>query len=93
MFAYQTTEHFFEIESSVAYSLSDCGGSSSKIKYVLNPLDYAVEPHLNFLNKYLDGPKPVLFVGLNPGPWGMCQTGIPFGEVNQCRNFLGVTGE
>ena len=93
MFGNEIVETFFVIESSAADSLSDCGGSSSKIKYVLNPLDYAVEPHLNFLNKYLDGPKPVLFVGLNPGPWGMCQTGIPFGEVNQCRNFLGVTGE
>ena len=93
MFGNEIVESFFETENSAADSLSDCGESSSKVKYVLNPLDYAVKPHLNFLNKYLDGPKPVLFVGLNPGPWGMCQTGIPFGEVNQCRNFLGVTGE
>ena len=47
---------------------------------------------MKFLTKYLDGPRRVLFVGLNPGPWGMCQTGIPFGDVGQCKDFLNITG-
>merc|ERR1719300_1376349 len=44
---------------------------------------------MNYLEKYVTGSKKILFVGLNPGPWGMCQTGVPFGEVNHWRNFLG----
>jgi len=93
LFQSDIVERFLEIEHSAAVSLTSCGETSSKVKYLLNPLDYATDPHVNFLNKYLAGPKPVLFVGLNPGPWGMCQTGIPFGEVNQCTNFLGITGK
>ena len=27
---------------------------------------------------------------MNPGPWGMAQTGIPFGEINAVKNFLGI---
>ncbi|KAK7866569.1 hypothetical protein R5R35_010416 [Gryllus longicercus] len=34
-----------------------------------------------------------MFLGMNPGPWGMSQTGVPFGEVNIVREWLGITGE
>ncbi len=44
--------------------------------YVYNPLCYAVSPHRAYLRKYLRGPRQVLFLGMNPGPWGMMQTGI-----------------
>jgi single-strand selective monofunctional uracil DNA glycosylase len=27
---------------------------------------------------------------MNPGPWGMAQTGVPFGEVGLVRDFLGI---
>lgn len=26
---------------------------------------------------------------MNPGPWGMAQTGVPFGEVKNTKEFLG----
>jgi single-strand selective monofunctional uracil DNA glycosylase len=48
----------------------------SPVEYVYNPIDYAYETHADFVYKYACyGPKPVLFLGMNPGPWGMAQTG------------------
>ena len=41
-----------------------------------DPIEYAAEIHCAYLQRFLDGPKPVLFIGMNPGPWGMCQTGV-----------------
>lgn len=43
---------------------------------VYNPIVYAAELHCAYLEKYLTGPKSVLFIGMNPGPWGMVQTGV-----------------
>jgi single-strand selective monofunctional uracil DNA glycosylase len=58
--------------------------------YVYNPLSYARQPHETYLKKYARQGIDVLFLGMNPGPWGMAQTGIPFGEVNRVRDFLGI---
>jgi len=62
-------------------------------RFVYNPIDYASEPHRKFLRKYLKMSKSVLFLGMNPGPWGMMQTGVPFGEVTIVREWLEVRGE
>jgi single-strand selective monofunctional uracil DNA glycosylase len=59
---------------------------------VYNPLDYARELHESYLVRYGRAPKEVLFVGMNPGPFGMAQTGIPFGDVGMVRGFLGLRG-
>ena len=46
------------------------------VEYTYNPIKHAKELHYNFLKKYYtEGPKPILFLGMNPGPWGMVQTG------------------
>ena len=46
------------------------------VEYVYNPIKHAKELHYNFLKQYYrTGPKPILFLGMNPGPWGMVQTG------------------
>ena len=46
------------------------------VEYVYNPIKHAKELHYNFLKRYYtEGPKPILFLGMNPGPWGMVQTG------------------
>jgi len=58
--------------------------------HVYNPLDYARKPHEAYLRRYGAGAKRVLFVGMNPGPWGMVQTGVPFGEVAAARDWLGL---
>lgn len=34
------------------------------------------------------GTVRAMLVGMNPGPWGMAQTGVPFGEVKAVRHFL-----
>jgi single-strand selective monofunctional uracil DNA glycosylase len=60
--------------------------------HVYNPLDYAWDVHRAYLRRYLGGPKRVLFLGMNPGPFGMVQTGVPFGEVAAVRDWLGLAG-
>ncbi len=62
------------------------------VAYVYNPLEYAREPHESYLKRWGQGPKRVLLLGMNPGPFGMAQTGVPFGDVTLVREFLGVTG-
>jgi len=62
------------------------------VAYVYNPLVYAWEPHLDYIRRYGAGRKRVVFVGMNPGPWGMAQTGVPFGEVDAVREWLGIVG-
>jgi len=57
---------------------------------VYNPLEYAWTPHAEYLRRYGSGPKEVVFLGMNPGPWGMVQTGVPFGEVNLVREWLEI---
>ncbi len=60
------------------------------VTHVYNPLEYAGKPYKRYLKLYGGRPKEVILVGMNPGPWGMAQTGIPFGEVERVRNWLRV---
>ncbi|HTL71589.1 MAG TPA: uracil-DNA glycosylase family protein [Candidatus Eisenbacteria bacterium] len=60
------------------------------VEAVYDPLDYARGPYERYLSRYGAGPKEALFVGMNPGPWGMAQTGVPFGEVTVVRDWLGL---
>ena len=57
---------------------------------VYNPLDYARAPAELYLEKAGACRKEVVFLGMNPGPWGMAQTGVPFGTVNQVRDWLRI---
>lgn len=57
---------------------------------VYNPLIYAWAPFERYLELYAKGPKEALLLGMNPGPWGMAQTGVPFGEVSIARDWLGL---
>lgn len=63
---------------------------SAPVAMVYNPLEYAWEPHALYLTKYGGGKKKVIFLGMNPGPWGMAQTGVPFGEVEAVKNWLKI---
>jgi single-strand selective monofunctional uracil DNA glycosylase len=60
------------------------------VTHVYNPLDYAWAPHAEYLERYGRGRREAVFVGMNPGPWGMVQTGVPFGEVRLVRDWLGI---
>lgn len=62
------------------------------VAHVYSPLEYAWEPYCRYLQLYGQGPKRVLFLGMNPGPFGMVQTGVPFGEVTAVRDWLKVDG-
>jgi single-strand selective monofunctional uracil DNA glycosylase len=63
------------------------------VGYVYNPLDYARAPHEAYLERYGAGKKEVILLGMNPGPFGMAQTGVPFGDVGMVRDWLGIEAE
>ena len=61
--------------------------------HVYNPLAYAWEVHEAYLRRAApEDPGGVVFLGMNPGPWGMAQTGVPFGEVSAVRDWMALTG-
>ena len=60
------------------------------VEYVYNPLDYAWAAHEQFLTRYGGGAKRAVFLGMNPGPFGMAQVGVPFGEVAAVRDWLRI---
>jgi len=62
------------------------------VAFVYDPLVYAREPLELYLERWGGGAKELLFVGMNPGPFGMMQTGVPFGEVGMVRDWLGIEG-
>ena len=55
-----------------------------------SPLVYAVEPHCSYVCSYGDSEKPILFVGMSATPYGMAQTGVPFGNLKYVRDYLGL---
>ena len=60
------------------------------VTHVYNPLEYARAPYSKYLQRYARPPKEIVLIGMNPGPWGMAQTGIPFGEVTAVSEWLGI---
>ncbi len=62
------------------------------VAYVYNPLKYARQPHEVYLSRFGREGKSTVFVGMNPGPWGMAQTGVPFGEVEAVRDWMRIRG-
>ncbi len=60
------------------------------VTHVYNPLAYAWEAHAEYLRRFGNGRKRVVFLGMNPGPFGMAQTGVPFGEVAAVRDWLKI---
>ena len=63
------------------------------VTHVYNPLQYAKALNHDYLERYGAGKKVAVFLGMNPGPWGMAQTGVPFGDVTMVRKFLKLDGE
>lgn len=58
--------------------------------YIYNPLDYAWEPHAMYLERYVKEGAKAFFLGMNPGPFGMMQTGVPFGEIGFVKGWMGI---
>ena len=63
---------------------------ASPVAHVYNPLVYARAPLQQYLERFGAPSKEAVFVGMNPGPWGMAQTGVPFGEVGFVRDWMGI---
>jgi single-strand selective monofunctional uracil DNA glycosylase len=60
------------------------------IAHVYDPLQYAWAPYEQYVTRYGKGPKRVVLLGMNPGPFGMMQTGVPFGEVTAVRDWMKI---
>ena len=60
------------------------------VSHVYNPLEYARRAHDLYLKRYSPSPGKIVLLGMNPGPWGMAQTGVPFGEVSAVREWLQI---
>lgn len=63
---------------------------SPPVAYVYRTLDYTWQAHRQYLERFGKGGKRVVFLGMNPGPFGMAQTGVPFGEVAAVRDWMGI---
>ncbi len=66
---------------------------SDPVSLVYNPLEYARSAYDRYLERYASPPKEAVLLGMNPGPWGMAQTGVPFGEVGIVRDWLAITAD
>ncbi len=63
------------------------------VTHAYNPLEYAWDLHKQYLQRYARNGVQAIWVGMNPGPWGMAQTGVPFGEVGMVRDWLKLDGK
>jgi single-strand selective monofunctional uracil DNA glycosylase len=77
-------EKFIEIEQEFLARLSILkttsfrtkAGGDNGVEYIYNPLEYASDLHNQYIRKYCKTPKKIVFLGMNPGPFGMVQTGV-----------------
>lgn len=63
---------------------------SPEATHVYNPLEYAWEPYRQYVERFANSRKKVVFLGMNPGPFGMAQTGVAFGEIPAVRDWMGI---
>lgn len=63
---------------------------SQPVSFTYRPLDYAEDLHRQWITRYCDAACSTLLVGMNPGPWGMAQTAVPFGAVSVVRDWFAL---
>lgn len=85
-------ESILSIENELVQALSQLK-FGLPVTCVYNPLVYAQELHEQYVRKYGGRKVEVLLVGMNPGPYGMAQTGVPFGDGTIVRDFLKISGK
>ncbi len=66
---------------------------SEKIWAIYNTFEYALPGYQAYVERYGNSKKRAIFLGMNPGPWGMSQTGVPFGEIPAVRDWMGLHAE
>ena len=60
------------------------------VAHATNPLNYAWQHHEQFLRNWGGLGAKTLLLGMNPGPWGMAQSGVPFGSTDIAKNQLQI---
>jgi len=86
-------EHLTQALSGAAQALStELAGLSfaAPVTHVYDPLQYAWAAHRRYIQRYARPSCEVVLLGMNPGPFGMMQTGVPFGEVAAVRDWMGI---
>jgi single-strand selective monofunctional uracil DNA glycosylase len=63
---------------------------SAPVTHVYNPLRYAWAAQAEYLRRYGATKGRIVLLGMNPGPFGMAQVGVPFGEVSMVRDWIGI---
>ncbi|NIA13181.1 MAG: single-stranded DNA-binding protein [Nitrospiraceae bacterium] len=63
---------------------------AAPVEYVYNPLVYARASWDAYWRRYGRSRTDTILLGMNPGPFGMAQTGVPFGDVNMVRDWMGI---
>ena len=67
---------------------------AAPVTHVYNPLAHAWRAHRRYLQRYggrySGRGERVLLLGMNPGPFGMVQSGVPFGDVALVRDWLRI---
>ena len=66
--------------------------SEGSVDVCYNPLDYAWDVHEAYLRRMGGSGARTVVLGMNPGPHGMGQMGIPFAATSVVRDLLGITG-
>ena len=65
--------------------------ASGHVAHATNPLDYAWAHHQQYIEQWGGLGATTLLLGMNPGPWGMAQSGVPFGATEVTKDFLKIT--
>ena len=65
--------------------------SEGRIDVCYNPLNYAWDVHEEYLRRMGGRGAHTVMLGMNPGPHGMGQMGIPFAATSIVRDLLGIT--
>ena len=86
-------ERIQQVETNLCAKLKLESFADKDVATIYNPLEYAKEPHDDYLQKWCNSTKEVMFLGMNPGPFGMCQNGVPFGEIDTVKNWLRIEGK
>lgn len=64
---------------------------SAPVTHVYNPMVYARRGFDCYVERFAGGARPVVLLGMNPGPFGMAQTGVPFGDVEMVSGWMGIS--
>lgn len=66
---------------------------ASPVTHIYNPLVYARKGYDDYVSRFGNSSKSMIWVGMNPGPFGMVQTGVPFGDVGMVRDWMGIESD